>query len=404
VRPDATYLITGGLAGLGLLTAEWMAGQGARHLLLVGRRAPGAAAQAALSRIEAMGVRVETRQADVADRAAMADLLRSTAATMPPLRGVVHSAGVLRDGVLLGQEWSRFAEVMAPKVDGAWNLHALTLGRPLDFFVMFSSVAGLIGSSAQANHAAANAFLDALAHERRARGWPALSINWGVWSEVGSAAERQAGDRVRLQGVGTIAPAEGLRMLDSLLSSRRVQAAVLPVDWDQYLRQFRGATPAWLSEVGARARTKPGTAQRGADAAPAGPSFLERLLEAPATRQLEAVEAHVMQQVAAVIGLDPGRPMDPEQPLNEIGLDSLMAVELRNRLSATLALERGLPATLVFDYPTVTAIARYLLVDVLHVAPPDAAPAATAAGDEDVLSAIEGLSDDAVERMLSREV
>lgn len=405
VRPDATYLITGGLAGLGLLTAEWLAAQGARNLVLLGRRAPGDAARETLDRIGALGVRVEVHQVDVADRAALAKVLASIAETMPPLRGVVHSAGVLRDGVLLGQEWSRFAEVMAPKVDGTWNLHALTLGKPLDFFVLFSSVAGLIGSSAQANHASANAFMDALAHERQARGWPALSINWGVWSEIGSAAERQAGDRVKLQGVGTIDPAQGLRVLGALMSSTRTQAAVLPVDWAQYLRQFSGGAPAWLREVGAGARTKAAPASRAGEAvAVAGPAFREALADVPASRQLEAVERHVVEQVAAVIGLDPARPLDPEQPLNEIGLDSLMAVELRNRLSSTLALERGLPATLVFDYPTVTAIATYLLTDVLRIAQPAEPAAAGGRGNEDVLSAIEGLSDEAVERMLSREV
>ena len=403
LREDATYLITGGLAGLGLLTAEWMAGQGARNFVLIGRRAPSDDARAAIARLESQGARVAVYQADVADAAALARIVDETAVSMPPLRGVVHSAGLLRDGVLQRQEWSRFAEVMAPKVDGAWNLHAVTLGKPLDFFVLYSSVAGLIGSSAQANHASANAFMDALAHERQARGWPALSINWGVWSEVGSAAERQAGDRVKLQGVGTIAPAHGLKVLGALLPSARPQVAVLPVVWDLYLRQFRGSAPAWLREVAAsRARSGPA---RPAEAAAADEtvSLRARLQDVPASRQLEAVEAHVMAQVVSVIGLDPSRPLDPQQALGEIGVDSLMAVELRNRLTSTLGLERGLPATLVFDYPTVASIARYLLVDVLQMVAP-AGPAAAAAGDDvDVLAEIEGLSDEAAERMLSQE-
>ncbi len=391
LRADATYLITGGLAGLGLLTAEWMAGQGARNLVLLGRRAPSDAARASIARLESQGIRVDVHQADVADAPALAAVLQSVAETMPPLRGVVHSAGLLRDGVLQRQEWSRFAEVMAPKVDGAWNLHALTLGRPLDFFVLYSSVAGLIGSSAQANHASANAFMDALAHERQARGWPALSINWGVWSDVGSAAERQAGDRVKLQGVGTIAPAHGLRVLGALLTTTRPQAAVLPVAWELYLRQFRGGAPAWLREVSAIGRTKTGPARPGVAAvSDDGSSLRARLQDVPANRQLETVEGHVMAQVIAVIGLDPTRPLDPQQALGEIGVDSLMAVELRNRLTSTLGLERGLPATLVFDYPTVASIARYLLVDVLQMTPPDEPAPAAADNDVDVLAGDRG--------------
>jgi NADPH:quinone reductase-like Zn-dependent oxidoreductase len=405
LRDDATYLITGGLAGLGLLTAEWMAEHGARHLVLLGRRAPLDEARAAMARIEARGARVEVRQADVADVRALRGVLDSIALTMPPLRGIVHSAGLLRDGVLLRQEWTRFAEVMAPKVDGAWNLHALTLGRPLDFFVLFSSVAGLMGSSGQSNHAAANTFMDALAHERRARGWPALSINWGVWSDVGSAAERQAGDRVKQVGVGTISPARGLQAFRTLLASSRVQAAVLPIDWDEYKRQFRGDVPAWLNEV---TRQRRAAARAGAHApetpTPGAMSLYRRLADIPANQQLEAVEAHITEQVAAVIGLDPGKSLDPQRPLNEIGLDSLMAVELRNRLTASLDLDRGLPATLVFDYPTISAIAHYVLRDVLQVTAAAAETPAAARDEQDVLTAIEGLSDDAVERMLSREV
>jgi acyl carrier protein len=171
------------------------------------------------------------------------------------------------------------------------------------------------------------------------------------------------------------------------------------------MRQFRGAPPAWLRDVSATGRARGGPAPRNVEAAAAeGASLRDQLADVPVTRQLETVEAHVMANVAAVIGLDPARPLDPQQPLNEIGVDSLMAVELRNRLASTLGLDRGLPATLVFDYPTVASIARYLLVDVLHVAPAEEPAAAAGDGNVDVLSEIEGLSDDAVERMLSREV
>jgi polyketide synthase 12/myxalamid-type polyketide synthase MxaB len=184
-----------------------------------------------------------------------------------------------------------------------------------------------------------------------------------------------------------------------------VQAAVLPIDWDEYKRQFRGDVPAWLNEV---TRQRRAAARAGAHApetpTPGAMSLYRRLADIPANQQLEAVEAHITEQVAAVIGLDPGKSLDPQRPLNEIGLDSLMAVELRNRLTASLDLDRGLPATLVFDYPTISAIAHYVLRDVLQVTAAAAETPAAARDEQDVLTAIEGLSDDAVERMLSREV
>jgi acyl transferase domain-containing protein len=402
-RADATYLITGGLAGLGLLTATWLVERGARHLLLIARSEPSAPARAAIEAMEANGARVVTARGDVSDAAQLKAILTDAARSMPPLRGIVHSAGVLDDAVLMRQDWSRFWRVMAAKVNGAWNLHALTLNEPLDFFVLYSSVAGLLGSSGQANHAAANAFMDALAHERCARGWPALSINWGVWSEIGSAAERGAVERVGRQGVATISPGQGLAVLEQLLRHNGAQVAVLPVDWPQYLRQFRNA-PLWLSEAAGGARgTSP--APVAASARQQAGTLRQRLDGVPQNRRAAVVEAHVVREVASVIGLDPSRTIDPELPLNEIGLDSLMAVELRNRLGATLGVKRQLPATLVFDYPSIAAIASYLLSDVLELAARDREPVPQKTDPTalDVLSAIEQLSDDSVETMLSGE-
>src|SRR5581483_446136 len=170
VRADATYLITGGLGALGQVVAEWLVEQGARSLVLVGRGAPSARAAATVERLRAAGARVTIAQADVSRAEAGEALLREIGRTLPPLRGIVHAAGVLDDGVLLRQDWDRFQKVLAPKVDGAWNLHAATAEQDLDFFVLFSSIASLFGSAGQGNYVAANAFLDALAHARRARG------------------------------------------------------------------------------------------------------------------------------------------------------------------------------------------------------------------------------------------
>ena len=195
IRPDATYLITGGLGGLGLAVAAWLAERGARHVVLNGRRAPDAAAEAAIAALRAGGLTVRVALADVAQAAEVDRLLAELDATMPALAGVIHSVGLLRDGAVAHQEWGRFAEVLGPKALGARQLHRATLGRALDFFVLFSSTAGVLGNRGQANHAAANVFLDALARHRRSLGLPGLSVDWGAWRR--SARRRSGGRRCR---------------------------------------------------------------------------------------------------------------------------------------------------------------------------------------------------------------
>ncbi len=197
VRPDWTYLITGGLGALGLAVAQRFVERGARHLALVGRSAPAAAAAAAVAALRAAGADVRVVAADVADHAQLAAALATVRATMPPLRGVVHAAGSLADATLDGLDAARLHAALAPKMAGAWNLHLTTLDDPLDFFVLFSSVAATLGLAGQANYAAGNAFLDALAEHRRAAGLPALSIDWGPWAGIGlAAAAADRGDRL----------------------------------------------------------------------------------------------------------------------------------------------------------------------------------------------------------------
>ena len=191
LRSDGTYLITGGLGGLGLLVAQWMVQQGARHLVLLGRGDATSLTREAISALEEAGARVVVARADVAQEEHVAGALVKIHDSIPPLRGIIHAAGVLDDGLLLNQNQERLAAVMAPKVQGAWNLHKLTLSAPLDFFVLFSSLASVLGSPGQGSYAAANSFLDALAHQRRALGLPSLTINWGPWDAVGMVAQRR---------------------------------------------------------------------------------------------------------------------------------------------------------------------------------------------------------------------
>ena len=425
VRADATYLITGGLGGLGIVAAEWLAGKGARSITLMGRSNPSAAAQAAIDALAAQGVRVTVVQGDVANAADVTRALAAHADPARPVRGVIHAAGVLDDGALTQQTWSRFTTVLAPKVLGAWHLHTQTQALALDFFILYSSIASLIGSRGQTNHAAANSFLDALAHMRRAAGQPALSINWGAWSEVGAAVANDVAARVAAEGMGTIAPAEGMQLVEALLHSERVQAGVLPVEWPRLLRHLVGENqPSFFAEVAtqrpaARRHTHAPVAPNGAveaQAVAAGnapPDIIQRLLQAPPQRRAALLLEHVRAITGRVLALPVAR-IDDEAPLNALGLDSLMAVELRNLLGAELAIKRRLPATLAFDYPNVAAITGYLVTQ-LDLLPPAAAPEAAqppgntvspSAGRDmnSMLDSLEDLSDEEVERLLAQKM
>jgi acyl transferase domain-containing protein len=412
-RERATYLITGGLGGVGLRLAGWLAQRGARHLVLAGRSGPSPAAREAIDRLTAGGVHVRAVRADVADGEQVAALLAEIRAELPPLAGIFHAAGVLADGVLQQQSWERFAQVLAPKVEGAWNLHAGTAGAdpPLDAFVLFSSAAAVLGSAGQANHAAANAFLDALAHHRRALGLAALAVNWGAWSEVGAAAERGAGKRASDRGLGEIAPARGLAALATALAQPAPRVAVLPIDWPRFLRPFPpGAEPALLREMARQVRRGAAAPAAGAAAAAGAPGAeeLRRELAAAAAGERRGVLARFLRrQVAKVLGLDGGQAIDGRQPLAELGLDSLMAVELRNVIG--LAVGSPLPATLLFDQPTLEALADYLAREVLGLPAGSGAAAAAgtapaAAGEADAAAAaaaVEQLSEHELDGVLA---
>jgi len=341
LRADGSYLVTGGLGGLGLAVAEWMVGQGARHLLLLGRRPPGTAAGAILARLRERGATIEVVQGDVSQEAT-GDAVRGALARIArPLRGVIHAAGILDDGVLLRQSPVRFETVMAPKARGAWNVHAWTREAPLDFFVLFSSAAALLGSPGQGNYCAANGFLDGLAHALRRAGRPACAVSFGPWAEVGMAAD------AALRGLESLSPDRGTEALGRILASAVAQATVLRLD----LRQFVQVLP--------QAAELPLLDELRRDAAlevrAAGPSPVRaELLAIPSRAARERhLSGFVGGQVAAVLGLDPGA-VDERQPLTDMGLDSLLALELRNRCEAGLGVQ--LSPTLLWSHPTLEAL------------------------------------------------
>ena len=359
VRDDRSYLITGGLGGLGLEVARALVQQGARQLVLVGRSAPAESVQAVLDGMRDRGVAVRVAHFDVGNLAEVKAAFRRLVEEGPPLGGIVHAAGVLDDGLLVDQDLGRLERVLAPKVEGAWNLHQATLGAPLDFFVCFSSAASLLGSAGQSSYAAANGFLDGLAHHRRAHGLPALSINWGPWAEVGMAAGLGPRDRSRMseRGFSSFSPAEGARLFLDLVGTKQVQVAALRVDWRRYAQgDPSGSAGTLLADLLGTSPSSTTSARPG----PAAEASLLRRLEATPPARHHAVLVQGLHDLATgVLGLDRAASIDPTRPLKELGLDSLMAVELRNAVAARAG--RPLPATLLYEHPTLDALADHLL-------------------------------------------
>ena len=361
LRSDSTYLITGGLGGLGLQIAQTLAATGAGHLVLSSRRGLGAdPAQAALlDQIRATGTTVTIVRADVAQVDEVARLLAACTA-IAPLKGIIHAAGVLDDGVLAQQTPARFAAVMQPKVHGAWHLHQLSQTETLDFFITFSSMTSVIETGGQGNYAAANAFLDGLMRLRQQQGLPGLSIQWGPWSAVGMAANRS----FLQQGIGSITPAQGQQIFQTLLTQLgQLQAqgwaelGVFPIRWPVFLAEPQGAAAfyAHFHPQGAVASSVSTTI-----------SLREQLSTLAVAERDARLLAHLRSVTAKVLGLSSPAQVSPTLGLMAMGLDSLMAVELRNQLSGTLAVP--LPATLIFDYPNLTMLQRYL-VEVLFAPP-----------------------------------
>ena len=338
VRRNGTYLITGGLGMLGLRTAERLvASHGVRSLVLVGRRPAAAGAQvAALAALRAQGARVRVVAADVSREADVRRLLRSLRG-LPPLRGVLHGAGVLDDAVLARMTWPQFTRATGAKVLGGWLLHRHTRAVPLDVFVVHSSLLSLTGSAGQANYTAANAFLDALVAHRRALGLPATALNWGPWAEAGMARSTGARGAAiwKARGVRYLEPASALEAFDRALRRGPAHVAVAGVDWPAFVGALPASGRRFYERVHDRA---PGPAAGVAsDTEPA----VERLRRAaPAARRdivIEVVRRHVMTE----LGFE--EPIDTRQPLNELGLDSLMSVNVANRLEAAL----GMPVPVV---------------------------------------------------------
>lgn len=322
-RPDATYLITGGLSGFGFAVAEWMQQNGAQHLVLVSRS--GATGEA-LARLQKSGTEVIAMAADIACPEDADRVFSTIAQQMPPLRGVVHSAMVIEDCTLLQQSGETFQRVMAPKVAGSWNLHTRTAKLDLDYFVLFSSVSAIVGNPGQASYAAANCFLDALAHHRRALGLPALAIDWGMLTDVGYVS-RTAGLSAALEhhGVNGLTANEATQILGRLLQSNVAQVGVFRIDWRRAVDAMPGlATSARFASL---LESLPSVCDGGSASA------IAAILALPAEERLSALTTQIAEHAAHVLQTSASR-LDVQRPLGELGFDSLMSIELANRLEA----------------------------------------------------------------------
>lgn len=338
LRDDRTYVVTGGLGALGRSIAERMIMEGAGEVLLVQRSAPDAEAEAWLEGLPG----AQVAQADVSDAERLDAALQRK---KWPVAGVVHAAGLLDDGLLEGQTPERLQAVLAPKVQGAWNLHRATRDDDLDFFVCLSSISSVVGSPGQGPYVAANAFLDALAAERHKAGLPALTIGFGPFSDRGMAARMETRHQQRLLEIGVrpMTIDEGVDALFHLLDGDRPHVAVAAIDWTRFLRL--GHAPM-LEAFAPRA------------AAPSRSDAIERIRSAAPEQQAELFEELLATELARVLEYGSAEDVDRDKKFTHMGMDSLLAVDLKNRLES--ALGESLPATTLFDHPTISALAEHL--------------------------------------------
>ena len=360
LRQDGSYLVTGGLGGIGLEVARWLAEIGAGAIVLNGRRAPDAAAEAVVSDLRKRGLEVRVDITNVTDEQAVARMVQRVDTELAPLAGVVHCAGALEDGALTNQDWGQFERVLGPKVLGAWHLHQATLERDLDLFVLFSSLTGVVGNPGQANHAAANSFLDQLARHRRALGLPGQAIAWGAWSGIGEAEEQREriARRFARYGDGWITPEQGIRALERLVREDVGAGVVTSANWS--------AIPTrapLLAELAARKEDRPNVEMD---------NLPTRLRELSADEQNQELIRFVQGELTSILRLR-SVPL-PEVGFFELGMDSLMAVDLRNRLNRAFQGSLVISNTAVFDYPDATRLAGYLHRELQTVTPAEPRP------------------------------
>ncbi|HEU4361595.1 MAG TPA: SDR family NAD(P)-dependent oxidoreductase, partial [Mycobacterium sp.] len=348
-RGDRSYLITGGTGALGLHTASYLAQLGASDIVLTSRRMPDADAQREIAEItERFRCRIHTFPADIGDESDVEALLERIRAELPPLAGVAHLAGVLDDALLPQQSLERFRVTLAPKVFGAYHLDRLTKKDDLDFFIVYSSISSLLGSPGQANYATANALLDGLAAERKAQGLPATSVNFGPWGKGGMATSQAARVNLGLQGLVPLEPTAALNTLAEIVANGTGQAVVIKANWQRAAKVLGGSRPSILDHVLPSA-----VAEQTGDS-----ELLRQLHEVPEAQRTRFLTEFLQREVQQFLRL--AQPPAATSRFLDLGTDSLMAVELRNRLYGQFGGVLTINATVVFDYPTIGSLAAHL--------------------------------------------
>ena len=372
IAPNSSYLITGGLGALGLQIAQWLAEKSAKHLILVGRSKPSKEAQTIIDRLKEKGVQITIAQADVTNTQQIAKVIEECNTS---LKGIIHAAGILNDGFLQNQTWQKFSKVISPKVLGAWNLHQLSVDLPLDFFVLFSSVASLVGSPGQSNYAAANAGLDAIARYRQAQGLPALSINWGPWANTGMAVDKG----VNRQGINLIEPRSGLAILEQLLASDTqtipAQVGVLSVDWNQIAQQFSYLRNAnyFANLITEKKETKSKQTSK-----PKKDVFAE-LLAISSEKREEYLCSYLREIITQILQVEKEN-IAVTDSLLDTGMDSIMVMEAIDRLKGDLNLM--LYPREFYERPRINSLAKYLAVEFTSTHDKNQQPSTSSMGEQ----------------------
>ncbi|MGK5091093.1 SDR family NAD(P)-dependent oxidoreductase [Deltaproteobacteria bacterium TL4] len=355
IDSDASYWVTGGLGGIGRHITDWLIAQGARSLILSGRREMDKVQQQHLEDLEHQGVQITFIQSDVSDQDSVAGVLNHIQANLAPLRGIIHAAGTLDNAMLHRMSWEQFTKVQSSKLWGSWNLHKMTLSIPLDFMVFFSSNTAVLGFPGQANYTSANAFMDCLAHERQRQGLCALSINWGVWESKSRLRDASQRDQARLKelGFGLIPVAQGVKIFGQLLKQDRCQVVATPMEWGKYTHQFE-QVPAFL-----RTLTEEHLLSESFSKADNNSEFLRKLEKSSPQERYEILYAFLEIQVGKVLGQPETLEIPPDRGFFDMGMDSLMSQELRRNLQNALSVK--LSSTLAFEYPNMEELTLYLL-------------------------------------------
>ena len=410
--PDVSYLITGGFGGLGRLTVEWMVQHGARHLIVTGRTGHNKESVKLFAELEEIGARFSTFNIDISNPLEVEKMLSLIAGEQPPLKGIFHCAGVLSDSVLSQQSPESFAYAMAPKAVGAWNLHQSTAKLNLDYFVLYSSWAGAIGSAGQGNHSAANACMDALAHHRRSLGLSAATINWGPWIGAGAASSSEISQQLSSRGIDGFSVEEGFKALRRLLLSNHTQEIFLPFDLKRWQQTYPATETALFFSLICESDDNKSQSKEAENKYDDG-VYQAIVASGDSLHKKTLVHDLLKNQIAGILRKSPSG-LDTHRSFKDMGLDSLTGLELCNQLNMRLQIR--LPATAIWNYPTIDLLSRRIL-QIVESQKEDGQAEAESAGAgikssadspayaeiADIIDELDDMTDEEVRRMLSSD-